>query len=146
MIKTLQRKLPIMMTLCLICTLFSFTTIFANEITPYYNNTYTASLSTSVNDEGLLTINYKYVGYSDTRTKAIITSYIEKQFLGIFWLRVDIGTTDDEWIQTINNYKYTGSRTFSLPSTGTYRTTVIYEIYGTGGSADEIKCQDTVTY
>ena len=93
-----------------------------------------------------MNINYNYTGNSSTTSKAVITTYIEKQFLFIFWTRVDIGTTDNKWTQTVNNYRYTGTRTFKLPSTGTYRTTVVYEVYGSGGSADTITCQDEITY
>lgn len=124
----------------------SSTKVYGSEVMPRYNNVYKATVNTTVNSSGTLTIKYNYLGNSLITTKATLTTYIEKQFLGIFWLRVDTGTTNDEWVQTVNDYKYTGSRTFSLPSTGTYRTTVIYKVYGTGGSTDEITCQDTVTY
>ena len=59
--------------------------------------------------------------------------------MGLFWTRVDIGTTNDEWVDTINNYRYTGSRTHQLSSSGTYRVTVNFKIYGSGGTADEIE-------
>lgn len=116
------------------------------EIMPLYNNVSTATANLSISDSGKMTINYKYTGSSGITTKAVITTYIEKKVLGLFWTRVDIGTTNDEWVDTINNYKYTGSRTHQLSSSGTYRVTVIYKIYGTGGSADEIKKQITASY
>ena len=116
------------------------------EIMPLYNNVSTATANLSISDSGKMTINYKYTGSSGITTKAVITTYIEKKVLGLFWTRVDIGTTNDEWVDTINNYKYTGSRTHQLSSSGTYRVTVIYKIYGTGGSADEIEKQITASY
>lgn len=146
MTKNMKKLIPLSLVICLLTMALSTTKIYGNEITPRYNNVSSATMNTSVTSNGTLTINYKYSGSSSITTKAIITTYIEKQFLGIFWTRVDIGTTNNEWVQTVNNYKYNGSRTFSLPSSGTYRTTVTYKIYGTGGSADEITCQDTVTY
>ena len=103
-------------------------------------------MNTTVNDSGTMTINYYYSGTSGTTSKAVITTYIEKQFLFVFWTRVDIGVTNNEWTQTVNNYRYSGTRTFKLPSTGTYRTTVTYEVYGSGGSTDTITCQDEITY
>ena len=115
-------------------------------IMPRYNNVSNATANASISDSGKLTITYKYTGSSSITTKAVITTYIEKKFLGLFWRRVDIGTTDDQWVDTINNYKYSGSRTHQLSSTGTYRITVIYKIYGTGGAADEITCQGTGSY
>lgn len=145
--KNIMKKLVSLTTLiCIITVTLSTATIYGSEITPRYNNVLTANASSTVTDDGRMTINYYFSGISGTTTKAVITTYIEKQFLFVFWTRVDIGNTDNEWTQTINNYKYSGNRIFTLPSTGTYRTTVIYEVYGSGGSADTITCQDEVTY
>lgn len=124
----------------------SAATIMQNEIMPYFNNVNTATANLSISDNGKLTINYKYTGYSGVTTKAVITTYIEKKTLGLFWKRVDIGTTNNEWVDTIYNYKYTGSRTHQLSSTGTYRVTVNFKIYGSGGAADEIERQIKVSY
>lgn len=117
-----------------------------NEIMPMYNNVSSASANISINSSGKLTISYRYVGSSAVTTKAVITTYIEKKTLGLFWTRVDIGTTNDEWVDTKYDSTYIGSRTHQLSSTGTYRVTVIYKIYGTGGSADEIECRAQDSY
>lgn len=116
------------------------------EVMPCYNNVNLATGTISINDSGKLTITYKYTGSPSITTKAVITTYIEKKFLGLFWRRVDIGTTDDQWVDTINNYMYNGSRTYQLSSSGTYRVTIIYKIYGSGGAADEIECQAQDSY
>lgn len=142
----IKKLLSITLFICMLTVSLSSAKVYGSEVMPRYNNVYSATVNTTVNSSGTLTIKYNYLGNSSITTKATLTTYIEKQFLGIFWLRVDTGTTNDEWVQTVNDYKYTGTRTFSLPSTGTYRTTVIYKVYGTGGSTDEITCQDTVTY
>lgn len=72
---------------------------------------------------------------------------MEKKFLGVFWTRVDIpNNTEDQWVDIINNYSYIGSHTLQLSSSGTYRITVTYKIYGNGGAADEIKKQATASY
>lgn len=117
-----------------------------NEIMPCYNNTNSASATMSISDSGKMTINYRYTGYSGVTTKAVITTYIEKRTLGLFWTRVDNGQTDKQWVDTVNDYRYSGSRTYQLSSTGTYRVTINYKIYGSGGSADEIECQVKDTY
>lgn len=109
-----------------------------NEIAPCYNNVVSVSSMASVSNTGLLKVTNSYNGNSSVTTKAVITTYIEKKILGIFWSRVDIGQTDDEWVDTIYNYKYSGSHSVQLPSTGTYRVTVEYVIYGSGGAADTI--------
>lgn len=118
----------------------------AEGVTPRYNNVNSATTNMGISTSGKLSITYKVNGYSSITTKIVITTYIEKKFLGLFWRRVDIGTTDDQWVDTINDYRYTGSRTHQLSSSGTYRVTVVYKIYGSGGSADEIEYQATDSY
>ena len=144
--KRLKKLISLTLFICMLTATVSPATIYGIEVTPRYNNVQKAEVSTTVNSSGTLNINYNFTGISGTTTKAVITTYIEKQFLFIFWTRVEIGTTNNEWTQTVNNYRYSGTRTFKLPSTGTYRTTVVYEVYGSGGSADTITCQDEVTY
>ena len=116
----------------------SASTADGNEIMPLYNNTESASGSFTISSTGLSTINYKYYGISGITTKAVITTYIQKKSLGLFWTRVDIGATDDEWVDTINSYSGSKKRTYQLSKTGKYRVTINFKIYGSGGSADEI--------
>ena len=117
-----------------------------NEIMPLFNNVSTVTANGSINNSGKMTISYKYIGSPSVTTKAVITTYIEKKTLGLFWTRVDIGTTNDEWVDTINSYSYSGTRSYQLSSTGTYRVTTVYKIYGSGGSADEIECKAQDSY
>ena len=140
------------MFLCLV-TLFSVFSVGAyalagkdNEIMPYYNNTLRAYHSVSLSTNGTLKIINSYNGVSGVTTKAVITTYIEKRFLGIFWTRVDIGTADNEWVDTLYSTNYSGGHSFKLESTGTYRVTSEFKIYGSGGSADEIVKETTITY
>ncbi len=146
MSKQLKKLLSLTLLICMVTAMLSPANVYGSEITPRYNNVLRATMNTTVNSSGTMTINYYYSGISGTTSKAVITTYIEKQFLFFFWTKVDIGTTNNEWTQTVNNYIYTGTRTFKLPSTGTYRTTVIYEVSGSGGATDTITCQDEITY
>lgn len=115
-------------------------------IAPYYNNTASTSTSMVINENGLMTITYRYTGIPSTTSHATITTYVEKRTLGIFWTRVDIGVENDEWRDTIYDYRYTGTRTLQLSKSGTYRVKVTYMIYGSGGSADEIVYERTDSY
>lgn len=139
--KTVKKMLAAILTLCLIVVPIGSVSAATpnNDIMPLYNNVNTATANLDVTNNGKLTINYTYAGFSGVTTKAVITTYIEKKTLGLFWTRVDIGTTNDEWVDTINNYRYTGSRTYQLSSSGTYRVTVNFKIYGSGGTADVIE-------
>lgn len=107
-------------------------------IMPRYNNVASVNTQMSINSSGKMTINYSYNGFPSSTTKAVITTYIEKRTLGLFWARVDIGQADNQWVDTFMKYAHDGSRTYQLASSGTYRVTVTYKIYGTGGSADTI--------
>ena len=80
-----------------------------DEIAPCYNNVVSVSSVASVSSTGVLKVTNSYNGDSSVTSKAVITTYIEKRTLGIFWSRVDIGQTNDEWVDTIYNYKYSGS-------------------------------------
>ena len=147
MTKYLKGFISALLILCLFTVSVSPVSAATEEgVMPRYNNVSNVTASIGINDSGKLTITYRYSGAQSITTKAVITTYIEKKFLGLFWKRVDIGKTDNQWVDTINDYMYAGSRTHQLSSSGTYRVTVIYKIYGTGGSADEIELQKTDSY
>ena len=138
-----QRVLSLILVCISVFTMFSVSVSAvqaqAAEIaTPYYNNVVTARSTATISDSGLLTIKNSYVGVDGVTTKAVITTYVEKKTLGLFWTRVDIGTTSDQWVDTIYDSIYEGVHTFQLSSKGTYRVTVTYVIYGTDGAPDEI--------
>lgn len=145
--KTFKKMLAAILTLCLfIVPICSVSAATQEEVMPLYNNTASVTTAMNINSSGKMTISYQYSGYPSTTTKAVITTYIEKKTLGLFWSRVDIGTSNDQWVDTINDYRYTGSRTYQLSSSGTYRVTVVYKIYGSGGAADEIEYQAKDSY
>lgn len=110
----------------------------ANEVMPRYNNVASVNTQMSINSSGKMSISYSYKGFPSSTTKAVITTYIEKRTLGLFWSKVDIGQPNNQWVDTFTEYSHTGTRTYQLSSSGTYRTTVTYKIYGSGGSADTI--------
>lgn len=118
----------------------------AQEISPRYNNVDSASSSAAISSSGVITISNVYSAQSTVLSKAIITTYIEKRTLGLFWSRVDIGQSNDEWVDTVYSNVYTGTHSHQLTKTGTYRATVEYVFYGTGGSADTITKEMEVEY
>lgn len=145
--KQTKRILTVLLTVCITVVSFGVIQVLAADVMPLYNNTLSATPSMSINDDGLMTITFKYSGMPSTTTKAVITTYVEKRFLGFFWTRVDIANNDDDqWVDTVYDYRYTGSHTLQLSSKGTYRVTVKYKIYGTGGAADEITRELTASY
>lgn len=151
MAKTVTKKLMVWLSICISLTsMFAFLSFPAQavdeEIMPLYNNVVSARCSASVSSSGVITITNNYMGIKAVTTKAIITTYIEKKVLGLFWSRVNIGTTDEQWCDTIYNYMYSGNHSFQLPSKGTYRVTAVFKIVGTGGADDEITCEVDTKY
>lgn len=147
--KSIKRLLTIALMFCLTVTpMFSASAASAqsNEIVPFYNNTRVVRTYCSVDDNGELAISYNVDGISGVTTKIIITTYIEKKILGLFWTRVDNGQANDQWVNTYHTSKYNGERYFDLPSTGTFRVNVTYVVYGSGGSADSIPYEAEVQY
>lgn len=133
-------------TLLLICfSVFVSQTISAKAAPRYVTPSYVSS-TMAINDQGVMTITYQYSSDSSNTSKVEITTYIEKRTLGIFWTRVDIGTPDNQWTDTIYNYRYTGSRTYQLSDTGTYRAKVTYNFYSNSVLTDTVECEDTDTY
>ena len=134
--------------LLVLITVFSACALFvsAEESRPYYNNVRRADNSVSISASGNITITNTFTGIQDVTSKAFITTYIEKKTLGLFWTRVDNGQENKQWYDKIYNYTYTGSHSMPLPSTGIYRITTEFEIYGSGGSTDTITQQKQVTY
>ena len=144
--KHIKKGVTIILMFCLaLVTMFSVSAE-SPEITPFYNNTKSASVFAKVDKDGELTISYLFNGYDDRTTKVVITTYIEKKVLGLFWTRVDNGQPNEHRIDTIYISEYYGSRTFKLTSNGTYRVKATYVVYGSGGSADNIPCENQVTY
>lgn len=118
----------------------------AQEISPRYNNVDYASSNADVSSSGTLTITNKFSASNSVFSRAVITTYIERKTLGLFWSRVDIGQNNDEWVDTVYNNVYTGSHSHQLTKSGTYRTTVEYVFYGSGGAADTISKEIEVEY
>lgn len=118
----------------------------AATVTPLFNNVLSVSNPVTISDSGKLTVTNQYYGFDGTTTKAVITTYIEKKTLGLFWTRVEIGQTDNQWVDTVYGYKNSVSHSFQLDSTGTYRVVTTFVIYGTGGTADKIEKITEKTY
>lgn len=82
--KIFNRTMTIVLALCLLTfPLFSASAVTASaeKIMPVYNNTNNASADMSISNSGKMVIHYKYSGTSGVTTKAVITTYIEKENL-----------------------------------------------------------------
>ena len=115
-------------------------------ITPRYNNVVNTNTIFSISDTGVATVRIGYDGISGTTTGATITTKIQKRSLGFIWTKIDIGTSNNEWVDTATSAYYSTTHSVTLPDTGTYRVVVNYEISGTGGATDEIEDTYTAEY
>lgn len=118
----------------------------AQMVEPYFNNTMDVSNEASISSSGKLTIMNSFVAYENYFSKAIITTYVEKKVLGLFWSRVDIGQNNNKWIDVIYENLYTGFHYFQLSGKGTYKVTTEFVVYGSGGPADTITRTATIQY
>lgn len=118
----------------------------AAEITPYFNNVVSADVQGYVSSAGVLTLDYYCAGRSGITEKIVIRTYIEKKVAGLFWSRVDIGGSNNEWVFVSNSSSYSTAKSFTLPSKGTYRVSVTFTVSGSGGDADTIQRTLEKTY
>ncbi len=79
-----------------------------------------------------MSVIYNYTGNAGTT--------VEKKTLLFFWSDVA------EWTDTVYSTTYYDTTVLQLDDEGTYRVTVEYVFYGTGGAADTITCEYEVEY
>ena len=118
----------------------------AQTVEPCFNNVERVSNHAEVSSSGKLTATNRYTADANVFSKAIITTYVEKKVLGLFWSRVDIGQTDNKWIDVRYDNVYTGTHSVQLSDKGTYRVTSEFVVYGSGGPADTVTETATTEY
>lgn len=105
-------------------------------VTPRYNNTIGPTTNFNIAND-VAEIYVRYDGYEGVTTGATITITLEKKFLLVFWTEVET------WTLTSNSANFTQTVSCDV-SSGTHRATVVYEIYGSGGSTDVITYEKEV--
>ena len=130
--KTVKRSIALALSLL---TLLVFFAVPASKVSAAttYNNTISASLSCNVDSAGCLYSYLSVAGKSGT-TRISVELYVDKQILGLFWSRVDIGCPNNIWTDYTTKNCYSNSFSTGLPSHGTFRVTVTYTVSGSGGA------------
>lgn len=108
------------------------------EASMMYNNLSYANIEGSVNSDGRLQVVLSANGIKGVTTRIKAELYVEKRILGIFWSRVDIGYTNNVWEDSTTDVVYSNTFSTNLNSTGTYRVTVTFTAYGSGGQNDVV--------
>ena len=118
-----------------IATLFVFTFhVFATDaITPRYNNTGSTEAVFYINDNGLASVTYTCLGYKGVTTAIQVEIKIEKKVLW-WWKDVD----GAQWTDYVSADYCDDSHEIQLSKKGTYKATITYTVYGSGGEADVI--------
>lgn len=121
----------------------SATEIFAIEsyetIYPRFDNVNQCTFTFQVLSPGEAHVVVTYYAKSDVFVQSKLTVKIQKKFLGLFWMTVDINEPNNEWISIsdrVDGYFY---NSFPVNGTGTYRAIFTVEITGTNGTTDIIE-------
>lgn len=97
-----------------------------NAIMPRYTNATVADVILVIDDTGLATISSSCTAIPST-TWIRATTYLEKKVNGT-WTRVDILSTDDQWVTMINTRVFSVTKTHQLTSRGTYRAVTTFDV------------------
>ena len=111
-----------------------------------YNNTIAAYLSADVDQGGNLNVSMTAYGKEGKTTRIEVSLTVERRFMFVIWVPVDLGTENNVWTDYTTQYYYSHLFSTHLSSNGTYRVTVVYTVSGTGGPDDVITKTSTVTY
>ncbi len=113
-----------------------------NAKSKYYNVVQTVA---GISSSGLLTITNYYSITGSGFTSAKIETYVEKRILGVIWVKVNNGQTNNTWVATSTAKTYSKDYYLQLSSSGTYRVTAEYTFYGSNGS-ETVTRQATANY
>ena len=97
-----------------------------NSIEPRYTNATVADVTLGINNSGLATVTSTCTAIPGT-TWIRATTYLEKKVNGV-WTRVDILSTDDQWVTMINTRLFSVTKTHQLTSRGSYRAVTIFDV------------------
>ena len=113
-----------------------------DAIMPRYTNATMAQVTLVIDDNGLATIN-SYCSAIPGTTWIRATTYLEKKVNGT-WTRVDILSTDDQWVTMINTRVFSVTKTHQLTGRGTYRAVTTFDVIA--GTTETITVMFQATY
>lgn len=137
--KAISFLVAVMMTLSLAVPVFG-----AQEatVTPRYTNAQQVRITFAINQNGNATVVVKCIGNSNVSHVRIVT-YLERYVNG-GWVRVDIGTTNNQWVYSALDSGATISYSPKLTVKGEYRASTIITLTAT--TVEVIRLDATDTY
>ena len=115
-----------------------------DNISPRFTNCDICDFTFNVLDPGDAHVAVTYSAKADVFVQAKLTVKIQKKFLGLFWKDVDIGLTDNEWVEYSYDIHGQFYNYFPADGTGLYRAVIRLEMHGTTGVSDVI--EDTIEF
>ena len=123
---------------------FTISVSAANDISPRFTNCNQCDFTFAILEPGEAHVLVTYYAKTDVFVQAKLTVKIQKKFLGLFWRDVDIGMTDNKWIEYSYDVDGQFYNYFPADGTGTYRAVFLLEMHGTTGVSDTI--EETLEY
>lgn len=118
----------------------------ANEIAPCSESITQSSFRFTISDTGTASIRIIYEADGSNFSQAKVTVKLQKRVLGLFWTTVDIGETDNLWVDYSSDSSGIFSFSTGLGDEGTYRAVITLEVTTTSGTTDVIEDKVQATY
>lgn len=121
-----------------------YSAVSEKNITPRFTNCDVCDFTFQVIDPGEAHVLVTYDAKPNVFVQAKLTVKIQKKFLGIFWKDVDIGLSNNEWVEYSYDVDGRFYNYFPADGTGLYRAVILLEMHGTTGVSDII--EDTIEF
>lgn len=138
----------IALTFLLMCTAlpFAYATTPEYEIMPFLNTSIHATSTPDLSSSGSLSVTNTYSSGDSQITQVVVTTYVEKRSLLLFWNRVDIGVAGNEWIDHGVDGYFSKTHYAQMPSSGTYRVIATFDVYNGNTLLDSLEKQKVLDY
>lgn len=111
-------------------------------ITPYYDYTRQVTSNLAISSSGKATISIGCTGISGKVSKITAETCLQRK-VGLIWVKVDIGRTNNVWTSSTTNYYLNTSYSTTLSKSGTYRAKTVFTVYNTSSKSENISIESS---
>lgn len=115
------------------------------DVSPLYAVPISVDCGSSIDDDNVLYTTAAYDIGNAEYTRIKITIYVEKRSLLVLWNRVDIGQTNNQWVDYCYGWHNDVDHFAQMPSSGTYRVTTTFEVLNGSEVVETITKTTTVS-